>query len=79
MKLVANNSDGQIMLGRKKSTIFVSNAPIRLVNMCTEYKWGSSITPKTPSGGHASLDATQQPESHVLLCQYRCLSLVKSW
>ena len=46
------------------STICLSNAPIRLVNMCTGYKWGSGITPKTP--GHASLDMTQQSERLTL-------------
>ena len=35
----------------KKNVIFLSNAPIPLVNMCTGYKWGWGITPKTPCSG----------------------------
>ena len=54
------------MLGRKKSTMFLSNAPIRLVNICTGYKWGSGITSKTTSGGHASLSMIQQSERLTL-------------
>ena len=60
-------SDGQIMLCRKNSAIFLSSAPITLVNMCTGYKWGSGITPKNPSGGHASLGMTQQSQSLTLI------------
>ena len=45
------------MLCRKKCVIFQSNAPCT----CTLYTfWGLGITPKTPSGGHASLATTQQ-------------------
>ena len=53
-------SDGY---GEKNSTIFLSNAPIILVNMCIGYKWGSGITPKTGTGGHASLGKTQQSQN----------------
>ena len=54
------------MLCRKNSAIFPSNAPITLVNLCTGYKWGSGITPKTPSGGQASLGPTQQAQRLTL-------------
>ena len=54
------------MLGRKNTTIFLSNAPITLVNMCTGYKWGSGIMPKTSGGGHASLGTMQQSKRLAL-------------
>ena len=40
--------------------IFLTNVAMTLVYMYIVYNWGSGITPKTPSGGHASLDTTQQ-------------------
>ena len=46
-----------MMLCENNSVIFQSNA------LCTYTLytfWGSAFTPKTPSGGHASLATTQQ-------------------
>ena len=34
--------------------------------MCTTHKWASGITPKTPTGGHASVDTTQQSQRLTL-------------
>ena len=45
--------------------------------MCTGYKWGSDITPKTPSGGHASLGITQQSQQDSPYIE-SCLSSLKS-
>ena len=56
-------SNGQIMLCRKKCVIFQSNAPCTCT-LCTF--WGVGITPKTPSGGHASLSTTQQSQRITL-------------
>ena len=51
------------MLCRKNSIIFQSNAPCK----CTLGTfWGLGITPKTPSGGHASLATTQQSQRVTL-------------
>ena len=56
-------SYGQIMLCKKNSVIFQSNAPCTCT-LCTF--WGQGITPKTPSGGHASLATTQQSQRITL-------------
>ena len=60
-------SNDQIILYRKNSVIFQSNAPCT----CTLWKfWGLSITPKTPSGGHASLGTTQQSQRVTLKMEF---------
>ena len=64
LKLVANNFKGQIKLCRKKSVIFQSNAPCTCA-FCTF--WGVDITPKPPSGHHASVGMTQQLERLALI------------
>ena len=65
----------------KNSAIFLSIALITLANMCTVYKWESGITPKTPSGGHASVGTTQQSQRLALTdCAAKCsVSLYKSY
>ena len=62
-------SNGQIMLCRKKCVIFQSNAPCTCT-LCTF--WGLGITPKTPSGGHASLGTTQQSQRVTLNNLIKC-------
>ena len=47
----------------KYYVIFQSNAPCSCT-LCTF--WGLGITPKTPTGGHASLSTTQQSQRVTL-------------
>ena len=53
---------------QKKSVIFQSNEPCTC-KLCTF--WGSGITPKTPSGRHASVGTMQQSERIliVIICK----------
>ena len=57
------------MLCRKTSIIFQSNEPCTYA-FCTF--WGFGITPKHPSGRHASVGTTQQSERLALRELYTC-------
>ena len=49
----------------KVLSFFQSNEPCTCA-LCTF--WGLGITPKIPSGGHASLGSMQQPQRLTLNC-----------
>ena len=68
------------MLCRKNSVIFQSNAPCTCA-FCTF--WGVDITPKPPSGRHASVGMTQQLERlalrEIVLAHLWCCAIVNTF